>query len=374
MVRQLTVLVDFAEEGWTSMDLCAEMLIRHLGCQGVIRPVRFSPAFRERAQRLPGRRIRGSLFNLDRAINRFWDYPRASRRLGGEPDFFHICDHSYSQMVHGLPVHRTGVYCHDLIAFRSVLDPRAEPRPFWFRSMMRHVFEGMCKARLIFCSTEILRRQIEDTGRVDPGRIVLAPFGVSEEFCPEPNEADASLPLPFDPAYPFLLHVGTTIPRKRIDVLLDTFGRARSRVPGVRLVQVGGRWTDGQWEQIRRLGIADKIVQLRGLGGETLAALYRRAAVVLLPSEEEGFGLPLIEALACGAIVVASDIEVFREVGGEAPLFAPVGDPYAWAEIVVDLLEGRIAPPDRAMRLSQASRYSWAAHAQTIAEAYLRLL
>lgn len=373
MTHQLAVLADFEEEGWTSMDLCAEMLIRHLHDQEMIRPVYYRPMFRRRAQRLSGGRGRGALFNADRLINRFWDYPRAVRRLGKEFDFFHVCDHSYSQVVHVLPPRRTGVYCHDLDTFRSLMDPRVEPRPAWFRSMMRHVLDGFKKASIIFCSTERLKREINVAGLAAPERIVLAPYGVAEEFRPEPGESDALPPLPFGWDFPFLLHVGSTIPRKRVDVLLDTFNLVRSRFSGLRLVQVGGLWTGGQRQQIKRLGIETDIIQLRGLERETLAALYRRASIVLLPSEAEGFGLPLIEALACGAIVVASDLEVFREVGGTAPLYAPVGEPEVWATIVAGLLEGRISPPTREDRLSRASRYTWAAHARTIAEAYLRL-
>jgi glycosyltransferase involved in cell wall biosynthesis len=367
------VLADYPEEGWLSMDLCAEMLIRQLDSQRMIWPVRVCPAFCRRVQRLPIRGAAGVFFNADRLINRFWDYPRAARGLGERFDYFHVCDHSYAQLVHMLPTQRTGVYCHDLIAFRSLLEPRVEPRPAWFRSLARRVFEGLGKAAVVFCSTETFRHRIRDTGLVDPDRIVLAPYGVAEEFRPDPAEADASLPLPFELGVPFLLHVSTTIPRKRIDVLLDTFERVRSKFPGIQLVQAGGLWTDEQRKQIERLGISADITQHLSLKRDKLAALYRRASVVLLPSEAEGFGLPLIEALACGAVVVASDLEVFREIAGPAPIYAPVGNPDAWATIVSDLLEGRITPLSREDRLARASRYTWAAHAKTIAEAYLCL-
>jgi glycosyltransferase involved in cell wall biosynthesis len=94
---------------------------------------------------------------------------------------------------------------------------------------------------------------------------------------------------------------------------------------------------------------------------------------VLLPSEAEGFGLPLIEALACGASVVASDIPVLREVGAEAVTYCPVGDVLAWAEQVTRLLADPVTAPPREVRLSRAARFTWAAHVRTIAEAYLRL-
>ena len=354
------------------MDLCAEMLAQHLDGQKFVQPVPFRPTFRRRAQQVPFWGHLGILNNADRLINRFWDYPREARCLAGEFDYYHVCDHSYSQLVHVLPAAHTGVYCHDLIAFRSLLDPQAEPRPSWFRSFMRRVLDGLIRARLVFCSTTLFRERIVATGLFDPDRIILAPYGVAEEFQPNRLE-EVILPLSIDENRPFLLHVGTTIPRKRADVVLETFARVRVANPDLRLVQVGGAWTDSHLDQIDRLGIGADVIQLRGLERSTLAALYQRAGVVLLPSEAEGFGLPLIEALACGAIVVASDLDVFREVGGPTPIYAPIGDVEAWTATVTDLLHGQGLPISREARLAWASRYTWDSHAKTIAKAYLNL-
>jgi glycosyltransferase involved in cell wall biosynthesis len=105
-----------------------------------------------------------------------------------------------------------------------------------------------------------------------------------------------------------------------------------------------------------------------------LAALYRRAAVVLLPSDAEGFGLPAIEALACGTAVVASDIPPLREVGGDAVVYCPVGDLPAWVAAVEHVLDQPASQADRPLRLARAARFSWAEQARTIAAAYHRLL
>ncbi len=94
---------------------------------------------------------------------------------------------------------------------------------------------------------------------------------------------------------------------------------------------------------------------------------------MLLPSEAEGFGLPVVEALACGAPVIASDLPTLREVGGPAVVDAPVGDVPAWVERVRASLRDPSMLPARPERLARASRYSWAAQAKTIADAYLRL-
>jgi len=262
--------------------------------------------------------------------------------------------------------------------------------------MARRALYGLQKAAVVFHSTTSVRRQIEKYGLVDAERLVHAPYGVSPEFTAEPiDTAPAAKLVPgMDGQVPFLLHVGSCIARKRVDVLLDVFAGVRARHPEVRLVQIGGPWTAAQQEQIERLKIAPAVLQLRGIDRSALAALYQRAALVLLPSEAEGFGIPVIEALACGSLVVASDLAVLREVGGQACVYCTVADVPQWVETVCRLLDNPQGPravahgagahspdlrvvarsPDRATRLAWASRFTWQAHARTILEAYERLL
>jgi glycosyltransferase involved in cell wall biosynthesis len=371
-LTRLAVLCDYPEESWPSMDLVAEMLL----CEpSPLYTQRVCPTFRRRLGRLPWLSRRHLARNADRLVNRFFDYPRHLRQRLSEFDAFHICDHSYAQLVHGLPPQRTGVFCHDLDTFRCLLDPATERRPAWFRLLARRVLTGMQKAAVVFHTTTGVRLQIERHGLVDPKRLVRAPLGVACEFTADPPGEE---PLP--PAVagldgrPFVLHVGSCIARKRIDVLLDVFAALHAHLPELRLVKVGGPWTGGQRAQIERHGIADFVVPLQDLTRQAIATLYRRAKLVLVPSEAEGFGLPVLEALACGAIVVASDLCVLREVGGEAVVYCPVGDVPAWVEAALWLLEQPHSAPPREARLARAGAFSWAAYARTIFGAYRRLL
>jgi glycosyltransferase involved in cell wall biosynthesis len=362
---RLAIVRDFHEELWPSMDLCADQLLAHL--PDSIATEEIAPSFRRVISRFPF--ARRTAHNTDRLLNRHILLPRTVRQRTRHADFVHVVDHSYAHIVTVCPHGRAGVYCHDLDAFRSLLDPHNEPRPWWFRSLARRALDGLKRASIVFHSTVAVGRQLIDQGLIRSNRLIYAPYGVASEYSPEQRPVD--VPIPFDG--PFLLHVGSNIPRKRLDVLLEVFAATRAQNPDLRLVQVGGPWPVDCVEQIARLGIDQAVSQVRGLTRDQLAELYRRAEVVLVPSEAEGFGLPVIEAMACGAVVIASDIPTLREAGGVAALYRPVADVPAWVEAVAHVLQRWATVPSREARLAWAARFTWREHARIIAEAYLAL-
>jgi len=142
-------------------------------------------------------------------------------------------------------------------------------------------------------------------------------------------------------------------------------------------VRVGGAFAAEQAALARDLGVSNVVV-LPFLDRSTLAAIYRRSALLLLPSEREGFGLPLVEALSCGTPVVASDIPALREVGGEAVTYCPVGDVDGWSRTIAALLDERAErPADWARRreegIRHAEAFSWSTYASEIAAIYARM-
>ena len=128
-------------------------------------------------------------------------------------------------------------------------------------------------------------------------------------------------------------------------------------------------------ELIDQLDLSDGIVLLPPLSREILAAVYRQAHLVLQPSDAEGFGLPVIEALACGTPVVASDLPVLREVGGSGATYAAVADIDGWSEAVSSLLHERIGQPEkwsqrRSVGLARSREFTWSKFASGIADLY----
>jgi glycosyltransferase involved in cell wall biosynthesis len=313
---------------------------------------------------------------LDRAIARQWDYARHLRRVGGF-DVYHVVDHTYANLVHRLPSGRTVVTCHDVDAFRSILEPEAERRSPPYRWMSRRILDGLREAAHVMCDSDATRDALAGLARLPQDRLSVIRNGAdatgwSDSGAASDLEAGRLLGAP---RRHDLLHVGSTIPRKRIDLLLDVFARVRAALPDARLIRAGGQFTADQRVRARELGVLDAIVVLPFVDRATLSAVYRRAAVTLLPSEREGFGLPLVETLACGTPVVASDIPVLREVGGDAASYATLGDVTAWCDTVLALLRERDASPDawRARReaaRARAADFSWSHYTAGVVNVY----
>lgn len=378
---RVAVICDFAEEGWPSMDLVGDMLYAEIKGRYAreFSAARIRPPFVRRLSRAsvtaPGARMR---FNADRVLNRFLDYPRVIRRMRGGFDIFHVVDHTYAHLVHDLAPPRTIVTCHDLDAFACILGKDVKRRSPMFHAMARRILAGMRKAARVGCDTVATRDGLASNELVSPSRLVVIPNGVHPACSPAPDKAaDAAVArmLGINGNEVELLHVGSTIARKRIDILLRVFAEARRECPTLRLIKAGGALTGEQRKLARSLGVAEAYVTMPFLTPDSLAALYRRAAVVLLPSDAEGFGLPLAEALACGTPVLASDIPALREVGADAVSYCPPGNVSAWSAALVAILRERCEEPERwaerrAAGIRRASSFSWAEYADRCAALY----
>ncbi len=369
------------QERWFSIELAAEMLVAEFRAHhwGELRAETIRPGMARRLGAVPGLGGRRAALNADRLLNRFWDYPRRLRRVAGAYDLFHLVEHSYGQLARVLPPRRTVVTCHDLDTFRPVLEPARDPRPAWYRAMVERQMTALRTAARVICVSQAVASELDGFGVVPRGRVRVVPNGIDAACSPAPDSvADAAAATLLGPARadePELLHVGSTVARKRIDVLLRVLASVRTRLPGARLVRVGGELEPEQAALATALGVGGGVVSLPFLDRATLAAVYRRAALVLQPSEAEGFGLPVAEGLACGTPVVASDLTVLREVAGPAAEYRPVGDVAAWSEAVLGLLAERRADPPRwaARQAASAARggsFSWRAHAAGVARVY----
>lgn len=385
---RLGVVCDPPEEGWPSMDLVPEMILAHLALrpEGDVLASRVVAPWHARAERLPRLGRSAAARNLDRVLNRHVDYPRYLKTIAKSRNFdlFHLTDHTYGQLIHALPPGRTVATCHDLDAFRCLVEPELEPRPKWFRALARRTLSGLQQAAAVACDSQATRAAIVRFGLLPEEKLRVVYLAVHPECSPEANpQADARasslLGLPGD--RPLILHVGSNIPRKRIDVLLNVFAGIKTVFPAARLIKVGGRFTSEQSRLAETLGIVDAITLLpffdptSSADRASLAAVYRRASLVLQTSDAEGFGLPVAEALACGTAVLASDLPVLREVGGSAAEYRPVGAVADWVAAAIALLDDRRDRPGqwatrRRSAIEWAVRFSWTTHVNQLMEIY----
>jgi glycosyltransferase involved in cell wall biosynthesis len=263
------------------------------------------------------------------------------------------------------------VTCHDLDAFACVMTPASAPQPWLLRQAVSRTMDGLRRAAAVVCVSHSVRDALIQRGLAASERTVVVANGVHPAFMgdPPPNDrADADRLLDGAAgrrATVDLLHVGIPVERKRIDVALRVLARLRTARRDARLVRVGGALPPGMRELARRLGVFDHVVELPFLSPGVLAAVYRRAGVLLVPSDREGFALPIVESLACGTPVIARRVgalpEIIRE--GTDGFF---GDDPAQLAFVVDGVDGL----DRAeIRRSVVDRFS----AQRMTDAYERL-
>jgi glycosyltransferase involved in cell wall biosynthesis len=373
---RVAIVADLLEERWPSMDLVADMLATHLRRS---RPAQdldvemLRPSLARASDNGGSRGIR----TLDRFVNRFWDYPRWLRARASSFDIFHIVDHSYAHLVHVLPAGKTVVTCHDTDAFLSLVQPTLTTSTLP-KALTRRLLTGMQKAAAVTCVSQSTYDELRTYDLIPLDRLTVVHNGVHPGFLCEPSPAanvalDGMIGGERD-RFVDLLHVGTCIPRKRIDLLLRIVAAVRDLEPRARLLKAGGRFTNSQRDLIRTLGLESHIVELPFLEPDQLAALYRRAQLVVLPAEREGFGLPVVEALARGTAVVATDLAVFREVGGSAVRYCPLGDIAAWRDAILARLAtaaDRLAEEkQRRDRVAQAGKFTWERHAESMIRIY----
>ena len=211
------------------------------------------------------------------------------------------------------------------------------------------------RASVVVTPSEAVAAQVRDA--YDPDvPVVAVPHGVAPEWAtagPPSDALRAHLRLPSS----YLLFVGTLEPRKDLRTLLAAHALLPDAPP---LVLVGPPgW--GEAVDVR------SAITPGYLDEDDLRAVVAGATALVLPSRDEGFGLPLLEALACGTPVVASDLPVLREVGAEHASYAAVGDPEAFAAALAAVLHD---PGDAAGRRAHAARFTWAASAEGHRAAY----
>ena len=239
--------------------------------------------------------------------------------------------------------------------------------PLWERTVER--------ASRFVCVSHTTARELVERYPETASRVRVAPNGVDTEyFCPADDPAARRRTRQrYAAGRPFLLYLGTLEPRKNVEALVVAcerlWGRRRSR-PDLVLAGGAGWKTASLHRRIARSAYRDKIHVAGYAARDAARDLYRAAEAFAYPSLAEGFGLPILEAMACGTPVVASTADALLEVGGDAALYVPPRDVEALSRAIERALEdGPLRETLAAAGPRRAALFRWDAAAETTAAA-----
>jgi glycosyltransferase involved in cell wall biosynthesis len=279
-----------------------------------------------------------------------WGLPRLLQRL--RPDLAHFL---YA-MPRGFKG-RAVVTVHDL-SFELVPEVMGRRDRLLFRTQ---VPRSVRRADRVLTGSEWTKRDLVERYGLPEERIVVTPYGVDPAFRPDGPKREGK----------YLLFVGAIQPRKDPVAAVEALALGNG---DLRLVLVGPekRGGDRVREAVRRLGLEQRVDLVGHVERDELAALYRGAACLVFPSRYEGFGLPVVEAMASGTPVVAARAGALPEVAGDAAVLVEGGDSEALAEGIALALADR----DRLARagLARAGQFTWAETARRTLKVYRELL
>ena len=239
-------------------------------------------------------------------------------------------------------------------------------RDRYFRDQKR---KCIVNADAVICISETTAIDLRQMFNVEADRIQVIPLAYSSMFRPlqaETTSRFASWP-------PFFLYVGDHLTHyKNFKFLLQAYANWKHRNE-VDLVVVGSGWAKDELSYIRELGVENQIRLLSNIDDETLCNLYNLAVAFIYPSLYEGFGIPLLEAMACGCPVIASNIPSSQEVAGDCPIyFDPTKVHSLIAALDASYSEGRLSKRIEA-GISRAKCFSWEKTAKKTLSVYRSL-
>ncbi|MBC7232032.1 MAG: glycosyltransferase family 4 protein [Chloroflexi bacterium] len=341
---RVVLFADSPRENWPSMDRYARSLF------AALQQIAPEHEFRLLVPPDPPIGLRGRLFLLWRMV---W-YPLWAR--GFAANVYHILDHSYGHLLWGLDGDRTVVTIHDVA-------PLFFPGHFLGLSSLawRIAWKGDQKAKWWITVSNFTRCEALNFVNKNPEEVIPIPEGVEPHFHPLPEEQTGEwrerLGLGTEKV---ILHVGHCQPRKNLERLLTALALLSRKGVAFHFVQVGGVFTPAQRCLLASSGIEHRVRQMSHVSEETLVGLYNIADVFVLPSLYEGFGLPVLEAMACGTPVVAANVASLPEVVGDAGLLVNPHSSEAMAEGILRVLtDPSLADRLRERGLQRARDFTW---------------
>jgi glycosyltransferase involved in cell wall biosynthesis len=269
-------------------------------------------------------------------------------------DLFHATDHLLPRLSRVKSVFTL----HDLI-FRFYPETH-KPLNRWFLTLMMPRF--LRAADAVISVSESTKRDAVRLYGLDEATIKVIHEGVHPRFCPAPPEAISAVRQKYGLPQSFILSVGTIEPRKNLTSLLEAYRALRDRGEEFKLVIVGKKgWLyESFFRRLRELGLEDEVIFPGFVFDEDLTAFYTAADLFVFPSLYEGFGLPVLEAMACGAPVISSNTSSLPEVAGDAALLVDPNSVEALTGAMRNVLDNkRLRDELRDKGPMQAAKFNW---------------
>lgn len=262
----------------------------------------------------------------------------------------------------------TVVTVHDL-AFLKYPDQLPKSRRSWLIAATRL---SARRASKIITVSQATANDLQEWLGLPDDRVQAIPLATSGKVERVTGTSLDVFRLKWDIDRPYVLAVGTLEPRKNLPTLLRAFAKIKDQIEH-QLVLVGPEgWLTGELKStLEELGLGDRVRLTGFVSDEELGGWFSGADLYVFPSHYEGFGLPAIEAMRCGAPVLASDNSAFPEVVGEAGVLIPADDVDAWAESIRDLLRDETRRLHlRDLGFARADAFSWDRTAQETYNVY----
>ncbi len=318
-------------------------------------------------------RYKQSLFN-ERWLYRIWyrlRLPVPVQLFTGHIDLFYSPDFVLPPVRNDIP---TVLTVHDLsfVHYPETFTPSLR------KYLNQVVPKSVRSATHVLADSQTTKEDISNIWQIDEKKITVLYSGVDRSFRPpSDNENLVNVRNKYDLGdEPYIFSVSTIQPRKNYQMLIRAFKDVANDFPH-RLIIAGGKgWLyDETLAEVNAQGLDDRVRFVGFVDDEDLPALYSDATLFVFPSLYEGFGLPVLEAMACGVPVVVSNASCLPEVAGEAALLLPPQDQQAWTTAIRDLLDD---PSRRAQMVAsgflRARQYKWNRAAEKLSGLLQQLL
>ncbi|MGD9317175.1 MAG: glycosyltransferase family 1 protein, partial [Anaerolineae bacterium] len=252
--------------------------------------------------------------------------------------------------------------------------------PQGFRTLNRNYLQTFTRlsvrqARRVIAVSESTKRDLVQQYGLSPGKVDVVHNGVDPGFRPLPADEVAAFRREEGLPGQFILFVGTLEPRKNVVRLVEAYARLPKDRPPLMLVGGKGWLYDEIFSRVEALGLSSEVRFVGYVPADALPWWYNAADLFVYPSLYEGFGLPPLEAMACGTAVISSTASSLPEVVGQAGLLIDPADAEALAKAMEQVLADREMRKEmRSSGLAQAQNFSWEKTARQTVESYRRAL